>query len=151
MPAMTVEQIEAAIPHRSPMRLLDRLVSQEDRSIVCEKTFYDDEFFVQGHFPGRPIVPGVILCECCMQAGAILLSRVAPAGEGAVPLATRADNVKFKRVVVPGDTVQLEVSLNERVSNAFFLTGRVMLQGKLAARLDFACTVSLPPSAEQAD
>ncbi|WP_153556210.1 3-hydroxyacyl-ACP dehydratase FabZ family protein [Roseimaritima sediminicola] len=141
---MSVEQIEAAIPHRAPMRLLDRLLSQEEQSIVCEKTFRDDEFFVQGHFPGRPIVPGVILCECCMQAGAILLSKVAPGGPGVVPLATRADNVKFKRVVQPGDTVRLEVTLNERVSNAFFLTGRVLLDGKLAARLDFACTVSAP-------
>lgn len=141
---MTVEQIEAAIPHRAPMLLLDRIVSQEQQSIVCERTFRDDEFFVQGHFPGRPIVPGVILCECCMQAGAILLSKVTPGGEGAVPLATRADNVKFKKVVVPGDTVQLHVTLNERVSNAFFLTGRVMLAGKVAARLDFACTISAP-------
>ncbi len=139
---MTVEQIEAAIPHRPPMRLLDHLVSRDDQNIVCVKTFRDDEFFVQGHFPGRPIVPGVILVECCMQAGAILLSHVTPGGEGFVPLATRADNVKFKRMVVPGDTVELHVTLNERVSNAFFLTGRVMLEGKVAARLDFACTVS---------
>ncbi|QEG42444.1 3-hydroxyacyl-ACP dehydratase FabZ family protein [Roseimaritima ulvae] len=141
---MTAESIEAAIPHRAPMLLLDRIVSQQDQQIVCEKTFRDDEFFVQGHFPGRPIVPGVILCECCMQAGAILLSKIAPGGEGSVPLATRADNVKFKKVVVPGDTVELQVTLNERVSNAFFLTGRVLLAGKVAARLDFACTISAP-------
>lgn len=141
---MTVEQIETAIPHRSPMRLLDEIVWQSESQIVCRKTFRGDDFFVQGHFPGHPIVPGVILCECCMQAGAILLSRIAPSGEGAVPLATRADNVKFKQMVRPGDTVDLDVTLKERLSNAFFLSGKVMLGGKVAARLDFACTVTDP-------
>ncbi|QDS93416.1 3-hydroxyacyl-[acyl-carrier-protein] dehydratase FabZ [Roseimaritima multifibrata] len=141
---MSIEEIEAAIPHRSPMLLLDRIESRTENSIVCVKTFHADEFFFQGHFPGQPIVPGVILCESCMQAGAILLSHVAPGGKGAVPLATRADNVKFKRMVTPGDSIEIHVTLNERVANAFFLTGQVKLQGKLAARLDFACTVHLP-------
>lgn len=145
---MSVPEIEAAIPHRHPMRLLDEIVSQSASQIVCRKTFRADEFFVQGHFPGLPIVPGVILCECCMQAGAILLAKVTPGGEGVVPLATRADNVKFKRMVRPGDTVELHVTLKEQLANAFFLTGKVILEGKIASRLDFACTVNAPEAAE---
>lgn len=144
---MTAEKIESLIPHRPPMRLLDEIVSLEGSTIVCRKTFSEDEFFVQGHFPGYPIVPGVIQCECCLQAGAILLSEQTPAVEEAVPVATRLDGVKFKRIVRPGDTVEIQATLNDRVSNAYFLTGKVLLEGKLAARLDFACTVTRPREA----
>ncbi len=144
---MSVQAIEAAIPHRSPMRLLDEIISQDDRRIVCQKTFSADDFFVQGHFPGHPIVPGVIQCECCLQAGAILLSRLTPTTDGIVPVATRMDNVKFKKMVHPGDTVQIDVTLNERVGTAYFLTGKVLLNDKIAARLDFACTVANPTRA----
>lgn len=139
---MTAEKIEAAIPHRPPMRLLDAILEQSERRIECEKTFTQDEFFVQGHFPGFPIVPGVIQCECCLQAGAVLLARLVPPGDDVVPIATRMDNVKFKRMIHPGETAQIEVTLNDQVSNAFFMTGKVTVDGKLAARLDFACSVA---------
>jgi len=141
---MTAEEIERRIPHRLPMRLLDEIVSVDDRVILCRKTFREDEFFVQGHFPGYPIVPGVIQCECCLQAGAILLSEHTPEVGESVPVATRMDSVKFKRIVRPGDTVEVQATLNERLGNAFFLTGKLLLGGKLAARLDFACTVTDP-------
>ena len=71
---MTTKEILDAIPHRKPMLLVDEIVSRTENEIVCRKTFHEDEFFVQGHFPDQPIVPGVIQCECCLQAGAILLS-----------------------------------------------------------------------------
>lgn len=143
---MTVEMIEAAIPHRPPMRLLDEVLQREGNQIVCRKTFLADEFFFQGHFPARPIVPGVILMECCMQAGAVLLSQLNPLEEGFLPLATRADNVKFKNQVGPGEGVEIEVRLQDQVANAYFLSGRVLLKGKLAARLDFACTLAATES-----
>lgn len=136
-------EVEAAIPHRKPMLLVDEIVEQSDDQIHCRKSFSADDFFVDGHFPDFPLVPGVILCECALQAGAILLSSKAPA-EGAVPVATRMDGVKFKKMVRPGDTVDIHATLNEVVSTAFFLTGKVTVGGKLAARLDFACTVAKP-------
>ncbi len=139
---MSVEQIEAAIPHRSPMRLLDEIVSQQEQQIICRKTFSANDFFVQGHFPDYPIVPGVIQCECCLQAGAILIKQFIPDEGGIVPVATRMDNVKFKQIVRPGDTIEVDVTLNERVGTAFFLTGKVLLRGKMAARLNFACSVA---------
>lgn len=143
---MTARDIEAAIPHRLPMRLLDEIVSQDEQRIVCKKTFSPEDFFVQGHFPDYPIVPGVIQCECCLQAGAVLLSRLAPRGDGMVPVATRMDGVKFKKIVRPGDTITIDVTLNDHVGNAFFLTGKVLLDDKLAARLDFACAVTALPT-----
>jgi 3-hydroxyacyl-[acyl-carrier-protein] dehydratase len=125
------------------MLLVDEVVEQTEQRIHCRKTFRPDEYFVQGHFPGFPLVPGVILCECCLQSGAILLSRFTPT-EGAVPVATRIDGAKFKQMVRPGDTVDIEVTLDEVVSNAYFLTGKVSVVGKSAARLNFACTVAKP-------
>lgn len=157
---MSIEEIEQRIPHRPPMRLLDEIVSQTESSIVCKKTFSASEFFVQGHFPDQPIVPGVIQCECCLQAGAVLLSRHAAGttggdgpgdndsnGDGSVPVATRMDGVKFKRMVRPGDTVEIHATLNESISNAFYLTGKILLHGKVAMRLDFSCSVTNPGKA----
>lgn len=135
--------IEAAIPHRKPMLLVDEVIARNDRSIHCRKTFLPSEWFLQGHFPDFPLVPGVILCECALQAGAILLSNLTPQN-GLVPIATRMDGVKFKKMVRPNDTVSVEVTLNEVVSNAYFMTGKITVDGKLAARLDFACSVASP-------
>ena len=144
MGVMSAEKIEQLIPHRPPMRLLDEIVSQDDNTIVCIKKFTASEFFVQGHFPNHPIVPGIIQCECCLQAGAILLSPLTDDDPNSVPVATRMDSVKFKRMVRPGDTVENHATLNEQVSNAFFLTGKVLLEGKVATRLNFACSVANP-------
>ena len=140
---MNRAEIEAAIPHRSPMLLVDEIVTRSDNSIVCRKTFRAEEYFFQGHYPGQPLVPGVILCEAAMQAGAILLSAFLQ-DEAGVPVATRLNDVKFKRMVRPGETVELAVTLNERLSEAFFLTAKVTCAGKLAVRFEFACTLARP-------
>ena len=136
-------EIEAAIPHRGPMLLVDEVVSRNDQEIVCRKTFRADEFFFQGHYPGHPLVPGVILCECAMQAGAILLARFVQDGSG-VPVATRLSDVKFKKMIRPGDTIEMAVTLNERLADAFFLTAKVTCAGKVTARFEFACTLARP-------
>lgn len=138
---MSRSEIEAAIPHRPPMLLVDEILRRDAQSIVCQKTFHADEFFFQGHYPGQPIVPGVILCEAAMQAGAVLLASFLEGVPG-VPVATRLDGVKFKQIVRPGDRVEFHVTLNERLQDAFFLSAKVLLAGKVAARLDFACTLA---------
>lgn len=139
---MSREQILAAIPHRPPMLLLDEIVEWEENRIVCKKTFQPDEWFFQGHYPNYALVPGVLLCEATMQAGAVLLSKHAT-GEG-VPVAGRLNDVKFKRMVKPGDTVLLESALTERLSDTFFLTGKVTLDGRPAATLNYAVTLAKP-------
>ena len=136
-------EIASAIPHRPPMLLIDEVISQDADRIHCRKTSSAQDFFVQGHFPDYPLVPGVILCECALQSGAILLA-ARGTDRDAVPVATRLDGVKFKRMVRPGDTIDIEVSLNEMVSNAAYLTGKITVDGKLAARLDFACATAQP-------
>jgi 3-hydroxyacyl-[acyl-carrier-protein] dehydratase len=142
---MSLEQIHAAIPHRPPFLLVDEIVSQDDNRIVCRKTFQPTEYFYAGHYPSFPITPGVLLCEACMQAGAVLLSRHVPKENPGVPVATRLNDVRFKRMIRPGETIEIEVELTERLADAFFLKGRVRCEGKLAASLEFACTVAPLP------
>ena len=112
---MSLERILALIPHRPPMLLIDNILSLEGDDIVCQKTFQADEFFFQGHYPNQPIVPGIILCEAAMQAGSCLLStKIAEDlnddSSSKVPVATRLNNVKFKQLVKPGDTIELAIT-----------------------------------------
>ena len=123
------------------MLLVDEIVSQDESQIICRKTFEASEFFFQGHYPGQPIVPGVILCEATVQSGAILLSKRMDAQSG-VPVLTRMNNVKFKNMVRPGDTIEMTVKLDEQVSTAFCLTGTARVEGKIAVKLNFVCTVA---------
>ena len=140
---MTLQEIQQAIPHRPPMLLLDAIVEREAERIVCRKQFAADEFCFQGHYPDFPLVPGVVLCEAAMQAGAVLLSRHTAELSG-VPVATRMNDVKFKNMVRPGDEIEIEATLNERLANAFFLSAKVTVAGKLAVRLEFACALAQP-------
>ncbi|HUG70282.1 MAG TPA: 3-hydroxyacyl-ACP dehydratase FabZ family protein [Pirellulaceae bacterium] len=135
------DEILDAIPHRAPMLLVDEVAALGEDTILCRKTFRADEFFFQGHYPDQPIVPGVILCEAAMQSGAILLSRFVADGSG-VPVATRLNDVKFKKMIRPGDTIEMAVKLNERLADAFFLQAKVTCDGKVAVRFDFACTMA---------
>lgn len=123
------------------MLLVDKVLERQPDRILCSKTIQNEEFFLQGHYPDHPIVPGVILCEFAMQAGAILLSDYLSDQLG-VPVATRLNNVKFKKIIRPGDTIQAEVKLLERLADAFYLNARVTNGKALAARLDFACTLA---------
>jgi 3-hydroxyacyl-[acyl-carrier-protein] dehydratase len=139
---MSLEEIKAAIPHREPFLLIDEIVERSETRIVCRKRFTGDEFWYRGHYPHFPITPGVLLCEAAMQAGAVLLSAHAAAEPGAVPVATRANNVQFKMMVLPGDTIEIEVELIERMANAFFMKARVTSGAKVACRFEFACTLA---------
>ncbi|NIP87406.1 MAG: beta-hydroxyacyl-ACP dehydratase [Planctomycetales bacterium] len=138
---MTDPAILDAIPHRPPFLLVDEIVARHDQRIVCRKRFRGDEFWFAGHYPDYPLTPGVILCEAALQAGAILLAQQTKAAEG-VPVATRMDDVRFKKMVRPGDIIDIDVEITDRVSTAYYLTGKVTLEGQVALRLTFACTIA---------
>ncbi|MEX0642037.1 MAG: 3-hydroxyacyl-ACP dehydratase FabZ family protein [Pirellulales bacterium] len=141
---MPIEQIQAAIPHREPFLLVDEIVEQSDNRIVCRKRFTGNEFWYAGHYPNFPLTPGVLLVEAAMQAGAVLLAKYAAEPVGGVPVATRINNVKFKAMVRPGDTIEMEVELVERMADAFFLDAKVTNGGKTAVTFDFACKMAQP-------
>ncbi len=123
------------------MLLIDSIIELGDNSITCSKTFQPEEFFLQGHFPDRPIVPGVILCECAAQAGAVLLLQTGGENSGGTPLLTRINDVRLKQVVEPNDTVEVQVTLDEQVSTAYLMSAKVRKNGKVAASLKFTCMI----------
>ncbi len=143
---MSKEQILKAIPHRDPFLLIDDIVEWSDSQIVCTKVFSGKEYFFAGHYPHFPLVPGVLLCEAAMQAGAVLLSKHMEGVEGKVPVATRMNDVRFKRVVRPGETIRFEVDLIEQVSTAFFLKAKVTVDSKVAVRFQFAVSAAPAPA-----
>jgi 3-hydroxyacyl-[acyl-carrier-protein] dehydratase len=139
---MNRQDILDAIPHRDPFLLVDEIVECTENRIVGKKTFTGKEDFFAGHYPGFPLVPGVLLCEAAMQCGAVLLSRLLAEAEGKVPVATRLNDARFKRMVRPGETILMEVELTDRLAEAFFLKAKVTVGGQTAVRFEFACTAA---------
>lgn len=144
MAGLTHAEILEHIPHRDPFLWIDEVTEVSDTRIVARKLIHPEIDVFRGHYPGRPIFPGVLLVEAAMQAGGVLLARL-PAGQvppGHVPVVTRVNNVKFRRMVRPGDTLEIEVDLEGQVANAFFLKAQVKVAGKTAAQFDYACATA---------
>ena len=126
---MNQEEIKQLIPHRDAMLLVEDLTRTEEGEAVGHYHVRGDEFFLQGHFPGNPIVPGVILCEMVAQSAAALFGEDLA---GKTPVYTGIREVKFRMQVKPGDTVEMRCRL-ERVKKPFyFILGGAYVNGKLA-------------------
>lgn len=134
-----MEAVLAAIPHRPPFLFVDRIVAEEAGTLAIEWTVPAGADFLRGHYPGSPLVPGVILCECAFQAGAILCSRDPADGvpPGSAPVLTRIVDARFKRMVRPGETVRCSVTLDERVGPARYMTARLTCGGEAVLRVQF--------------
>lgn len=131
---MNREEIKKLLPHREPMLLLDEVEIDEQGRSVAKYTVRGDEFFLQGHFPGNPIVPGVIQCEMIAQTAVALL----PDCAGKTPLYTGLNNVKFKTPLLPGDTAVMTVELTNRRGIFCFAKGRLEANGKLCTSAEFS-------------
>jgi 3-hydroxyacyl-[acyl-carrier-protein] dehydratase len=140
------DEIQQLIPHRPPFLWIDEIVEIGDGRIHARKRLDPGLDVFTGHYPGRPVLPGVLQCEAAFQAGAVLIARLETIEEGRVPVVTRVNNVRFRRMVRPGETLDIEVELTERLGGAWFLTGKVSVAGQVAARLEFACAAADPPS-----
>ena len=139
---MNVEEIKRCIPHREPFLWLDEVTEISEHHIVATKFLAPDLPVFQGHYPDFPVFPGVLQCEACFQASAVLISRLAETALEEVPVVTRLNNTQFRRMIRPGETIQISVELTERLGKAFYLKGRVSVDGKVTARLEFVCTAA---------
>ncbi len=134
---MNREEIKNLLPHREPMLLLDEVNINENGEAVGKYTVKGDEFFLQGHFPGNPIVPGVIQCEMIAQTAVALI----PDSKGATPMYTGLNNVKFKNPLLPGDTAVMTVSMTARRGIFCFAKGKLEANGKLCTSAEFSFAI----------
>jgi 3-hydroxyacyl-[acyl-carrier-protein] dehydratase len=133
---LNIEQIQQILPHRYPFLLVDRMLEVETDRAVGQKNVSVNEPFFQGHFPGRPIMPGVLIVEALAQVGAVaILNR--PEHQGKLAMFAGLDKVRFKRPVLPGDVLRLEVTLERMRGRIGRGQGVATVDGEVAAQAAF--------------
>lgn len=139
------EEIQKIIPHRYPFLLVDRIIEMvPGQRAVGVKNVSSNEPFFQGHFPGRPIMPGVLIAEAMAQVGAVALLSL-PENKGKLGLFAGLDNLRFRRQVVPGDQLRLEVEIVKLKGAIGKGHGRALVAGEVAAEGDLLFALSEAP------
>ena len=133
---LTNQEIQKLIPHRYPMLLVDRIIECDDQKrIVGIKNISVNEPFFQGHFPGTPIMPGVLQLEAMAQVGGILHCRKTGA-HGILPLFMGVDNARFRKMITPGDQMRIEVEILNTRGSVIRAHGQVLVDGQVASEAD---------------
>ncbi|MEO9884825.1 MAG: 3-hydroxyacyl-ACP dehydratase FabZ [Balneola sp.] len=139
---MYIEDIKKILPHRYPFLLVDRVLETTEEKITAIKNVTANEEFFNGHFPGQPIMPGVLQVEALAQAGAILLmTQKVEDPENSIMVFTGIKNAKFRRQVVPGDQLKIEVTLGQMRRNFVTMTGVATVDGEVACELEASAAV----------
>jgi len=146
---LDIRAVMAALPHRYPMLLVDRVESLDpDKGIVAIKAVTINEPFFQGHFPGRPIMPGVLIVEALAQAAGVLaVESLGLAGSGKLVYFMAIEGAKFRMPVEPGVLLRLEVEFVQKRATVCKFAGRASVDGKLAAEANFTAMIADPPTA----
>ena len=147
---LDIRRVLAALPHRYPMLLVDRVEEiLPDRSIRAVKAVSFNESFFQGHFPGRPIMPGVLIVEALAQAAGILaVESLGLAGSGKLVYFMAIEGAKFRVPVEPGCLLSLDVEFLQKRASVCKFACRALVDGKLAAEAQFTAMIADPPSGE---
>jgi 3-hydroxyacyl-[acyl-carrier-protein] dehydratase len=145
---LDIGRVMAALPHRYPMLLVDRVETLDpDNGIVAIKAVTINEPFFQGHFPARPIMPGVLIVEALAQAAGILaVEALGLAGSGKLVYFMAIEGAKFRQPVEPGVLLKLEVQFVQKRATVCKFAGRASVDGKLAAEASFTAMIADPPA-----
>lgn len=138
---MNREEIKNILPHRDDMLLLDDAENIDGMAIGHYKV-RGDEFFLRGHFPDNPIVPGVILCEILAQSACVLMKDMMT--DGKLPVYTGLNNVKFRSPVKPGDTVETKCNIKRSKHPFYFAEGTVSVDGRICVSAEFSFAITEP-------
>ena len=136
---MTKDEIMEILPHREDMLLLDE-ASLDGADAVGHYHVRGDEFFLRGHFPGKPVVPGVILCEILAQSACVLMKDAML--DGKLPVYTGLDKVKFRSPVRPGDTIETRCRIKRAKHPFYFAEGTVCVEGRLCVSAEFSFAIT---------
>lgn len=137
-----INQIQQLIPHRYPFLLVDKVVSLdfENRKIVAHKNVSINEPFFQGHFPGQPIMPGVLIVEALAQAGGVLTQlTLGRDAQSKLFYLVKVDNVRFIKQVIPGDVLELHVQVKRVIRNMAVYYGEAKVDGEVVAHAEVLC------------
>jgi 3-hydroxyacyl-[acyl-carrier-protein] dehydratase len=146
--SLDIRRVMAALPHRYPMLLIDRIEALvPDERITAIKAVTINEPFFQGHFPGRPIMPGVLIVEALAQAAGVLaVESLGLANSGKLVYFMAIEGAKFRTPVEPGVLLQLDVEFVQKRASVCKFAGRASVDGKLAAEANFTAMIADPPA-----
>lgn len=148
-----MSQVTDLIPHRPPFLFVDEIVSHSAEGLIAKRTWRAEEDFYQGHYPGAPITPGVLLCESVFQTAACFMAlKAAAAGakpDEGVPLIAKISEVRFRNPVYPGDTTMLEVKQKDAMGGFTMLSGQIKKSdGTRVLNVDFSVAWKTPEGAK---
>jgi 3-hydroxyacyl-[acyl-carrier-protein] dehydratase len=142
MSTLDIQDIMKTLPHRFPMLLVDRIIECDDKAhIVGIKNVSANEPFFQGHFPGFPVMPGVLQLEAMAQTAGILMNRLGDSAER-VPYFMGIDKAKFRRVIRPGDQMRIEVEFTTIKTKVARFKAKVLVDGEVASEAEMLCMVT---------
>ncbi len=146
---LDIKRVMAALPHRYPMLLVDRVEELvPNQRIAAIKAVTINEGFFQGHFPGRPIMPGVLIVEALAQAAGVLaVESLGLAGSGKLVYFMAIDEAKFRQPVEPGVLLRLEVEFVQKRATVCKFAGKALVEGKVVAQANFTAMIADPPAA----
>lgn len=137
-----MEDIHRRIPHRPPFLFIDNILGITDTGAKASLTVREDFSFFEGHYPGNPIMPGVLLCESVFQTGAIFLADYLKnqtlTDDKVTPVLSRIRDARFKRMVLPGDQIEISVTIKDQMGQFYNLSGEIKNNNKTALTISFA-------------
>jgi 3-hydroxyacyl-[acyl-carrier-protein] dehydratase len=142
MTILDINEIRAILPHRYPFLLVDRIVEMEPERVVGIKNVTLNEPFFMGHFPDFPVMPGVLIVEAMAQTAGVLVLQSMPDRQNKLVLLVAIDYARFRRPVVPGDTLRMEMTIVKRKASVAKIAGRATVDGQLVAEIEVMCKLA---------